>query len=390
MELQTDLAALREKYQKIMAKFTYQGKEPEAKERLRHLFHNQMTSVSSLAPEPQDWNAWTEACVQKKDWLGLCRVINQRNKNAMMPVIYGGYTYEKNVHCVLESFLCGNVQAMERILPLQLAQVKNCNDPFFPAAAHVLIGLWYQDASILEWAVPDAERFLEGKKPNLLQKAMVSFLLDLVSGNMDKGSEDLLEVCKGYPKDKRPVLGIRPFCTYAHGLYCLAQLLLPKNTFQTLKLPEYKLQPYQFLSGKAITIPTKNRRRKPGDTNNGWTFRPKALCRRFEPGILPPEQLVYIGEGCGGGAGAHTLQRADGTVMRTVWNGGLALAGTNGHKKTPFLRPRRSMERRGNCVEIFWMGRMGSAAARVRDPPVWENSKNKRPPDFYVRGPSRR
>ena len=125
MELQTDLAALREKYQKIMAKFTYQGKEPEAKERLRHLFHNQMTSVSSLAPEPQDWNAWTEACVQKKDWLGLCRVINQRNKNAMMPVIYGGYTYEKNVHCVLESFLCGNVQAMERILPLQLAQVKN-------------------------------------------------------------------------------------------------------------------------------------------------------------------------------------------------------------------------------------------------------------------------
>ena len=59
-------------------------------------------------------------------------------------------------------------------------------------------------------------------------------------------------------------------------------------------------------------------------------------------------------------------------------------------QKTPFLRPRRSMERRGNCVEIFWMGRMGSAAAWVRDPPVWENSKNKRPPDFYVRGPSRR
>ena len=124
MELQTDLAALREKYQKIMAKFTYQGKEPEAKERLRHLFHNQMTSVSSLAPEPQDWNAWTEACVQKKDWLGLCRVINQRNKNAMMPVIYGGYTYEKNVHCVLESFLCGNVQAMERILPCR----RSCAD----------------------------------------------------------------------------------------------------------------------------------------------------------------------------------------------------------------------------------------------------------------------
>ena len=74
------------------------------------------------------------------------------------------FLFEKNVHCVLESFLRGNVQAMERILPLQLARVKNCNNAFFPAAAHVLIGLWYRDGAILEWAVPDAERFMAGKK----------------------------------------------------------------------------------------------------------------------------------------------------------------------------------------------------------------------------------
>ena len=87
MVVHTDLAALKEKYQKIMAKFTYQGKKPEAKERLRHLFHNQMTFVSSLAPEPEDWNAWTEECIQKGDWPGLCRVINQLSKSAMMPPI---------------------------------------------------------------------------------------------------------------------------------------------------------------------------------------------------------------------------------------------------------------------------------------------------------------
>lgn len=87
MECRTDLEALQEKYQKIMAKFTYQGKEPEAKERLRYLFHNQMTFVSSLAPGAEDWNAWTEECIQNADWPGLCRVINQRNKSAMMPNI---------------------------------------------------------------------------------------------------------------------------------------------------------------------------------------------------------------------------------------------------------------------------------------------------------------
>lgn len=240
MELHTDLAVLREKYQKIMAKFTYQGKEPEAKERLRHLFHNQITFVSSLAPEPENWNAWTEECIQKMDWPGLCQVMNQRSKGAMMPVIYGGYNHEKNVHCVLECFACGNIQAMERILPLELSQVKNCNYPFFPVAAHLLIGLWYKDQSVLEWAVPDAERFLESKKSTLMDKAMVAFLLDLVSGDMDKGSEDLLAVCKGYPRDQKYVLGVRPFCTLAHGLYCLAQLLLSGDAFQALKMPEYK------------------------------------------------------------------------------------------------------------------------------------------------------
>lgn len=240
MELQAYPELLREKYQKIMEKFTYMGKEPEAKERLRYLFHNQRISVPSVSPEPGDWNTWTKECIQNADWPGLCRVINQRVKGPMMPVIYGGYNYERNFHCMLECFACGNIQAMERILPLELAQVMNCNYPFFPAAAHLLIGLWYKDEAVLEWAVPEAERFLERKKSTLLEKAMVSFLLDLVNGDMAKGSEDLLAVCKGYSRDQKCVLGVRPFCTLAHGLYCLAQLMLPKDVFQTLKMPEHK------------------------------------------------------------------------------------------------------------------------------------------------------
>lgn len=283
MELQTDFAILREKYQKIMEKFTYRGKEQEAKERLRHLFHNQMTFVSSLAPEPEDWNAWTKECIQKADWLGLCRVMNQRSKSAMMPVIYGGYNYEKNVHCVLECFACGNIQAMERILPPELTKVKNCYDPFFPAAAHLLIGLWCKDEAVLEWAVPDAERFLEKKKSNLLEKAIVSFLLDMVSGDMEKGSEDLLAVCKGYPKEKRPVLGMRPFCTLAHGLYCLAQILLPMDAFQTLKMPEYK----NFLPDFALW------RREHSDPDlSPWFRYPEGMELFNDIYAAPPARLV--------------------------------------------------------------------------------------------------
>lgn len=70
-----------------MAKFIYQGKEPEAKERLRHLLRNPWISVSSIAPELEDWNAWTEECVRLADWSGLCRVMNQRGNLGMLPRI---------------------------------------------------------------------------------------------------------------------------------------------------------------------------------------------------------------------------------------------------------------------------------------------------------------
>ena len=40
------------------------------------------------------------------------------------------------------------------------------------------------------------------RQSTLLEKGIVSFLLDLVNGDMDQGSKDLLAVCKGYPKAK--------------------------------------------------------------------------------------------------------------------------------------------------------------------------------------------
>lgn len=282
MELQTYFTLLRERYQKVMDKFTYQGNEPEAKERLRYLFRNQTISLSSMSPEPQDWNIWTEACIQNADWSGLCQVINQF-KGAMMPVIYGGYTYDHHFHCMLECFSCGNIQAMERILPPELTQVKKCNAHFFPAVAHVLIGLWYKDEDILEWAVPEAEQFLERKKSTMLEKSMFAFLLDLVSSDMNKGSEDLLAVCKGYPKDKKYVLGVRPFCTLAHGLYCLAQLLLSEEVFQTLEIPKYK----NFLPEFALW-----RREHPEPGLSLWLRYPNDLAL-FNPIYeAPPAKLI--------------------------------------------------------------------------------------------------
>lgn len=240
MDLQDYPQFIREKYQKAMDRFTYTGKEPQAKERLRHLYSNQFINLHSMAPEPQDWTVWMEECIQNADWPGLCRIINQRSKLDMLPCIYGSYTYEKNFYCMLECFVCGNVQFMERLLPLELLNVKNFYQPIFPVAAHLLVGLWHKDEAVLEWAATEAEQFVGRKKTTMLERAVVNFLLDLARDDIEKASEDLLAVCKGYPKDKKYVLGVRPFCTYAHGLYCLAQILLPAADFQALAMPKYK------------------------------------------------------------------------------------------------------------------------------------------------------
>lgn len=233
-----DLELMRKKYQKTMEGFKPKGVEPEEKERFRYLVR--MTAFSDFHVEPAYLNAWTEECIGNKDWPGLCRIINQRFQCAALPNIYGGYNHEKNPWCVLEAIACGNTRYIERILPPELALVNNFLDPFAPVASHLLIGLWYGNNEALEEAVSMGERFLTQKKPALFEKAIVAFLMDLGEEDMEKGSRDLLAVCRNYRNFKRHPFGVRPFCTYAHGLYGFARLLLPEERFEKLRMPEHE------------------------------------------------------------------------------------------------------------------------------------------------------
>lgn len=240
-----DLERMRMKYQEAMEGFRPRGVESEEKERFRHLV--KMTSFSDFQVDPAYLNAWTEACIKAEDWPGVCRIINQRFKCAALPNSYGGYNHEKAPWYVLEGIACGNTRDIERILPPELALVKNCLDPFAPVAAHLLIGLWYRDQAVLAEGVSMGERFLTQKKPTRYEKAIVAFLMDLGKADMEKGAQDLLAVCENYRNFKRHPFGVRPFCTYAHGLYGLAELLLPAEHFEQLQAPDHK----EFLAGFA-------------------------------------------------------------------------------------------------------------------------------------------
>lgn len=233
-----DLELMIEKYQETMQRFEPGGSQPEEKERFRYLV--KMTGFSTFHVGLDYLAAWMEECIENRDWQGLCRIINQCFKSESLPNVYGGYHHEGAVWRVLDAVACKNTNEIARILPLELSLVKNCLNPFAPVASHLLVGLWYRDNDVLEEAVSMAEKFVTQKKPALLEKSIVSFLMDLQAEDAQKGSQDLLEVCKNYRRFQRHPFGIRPFCTYAHGLYGLAQLLWPKEKFEELQMPKHK------------------------------------------------------------------------------------------------------------------------------------------------------
>ncbi len=60
---------------------------------------------------------------------------------------------------------------------------------------------------------------------------------------------------RAIPKTRNTCWGVRPFRTYAHGLYCLARLLLPEDKFQALEMPKYNnFLPAFALCGGSIAI----------------------------------------------------------------------------------------------------------------------------------------
>ncbi|MEY8522304.1 hypothetical protein AALA90_04685 [Lachnospiraceae bacterium 38-10] len=121
------------------------------------------------------------------------------------------------------------------------------------------------------------------KKSGQLEKAMIAFLLDLINGDMEKGSKDLLAVCKGYTRTQKYVLGMRPFCTLAHELYCLAQILLPEDVFRELEMPEYR----NFLAEFVLW-----RRVNPDPDRSLWLGYPEeleVLNRIYE---APPARMI--------------------------------------------------------------------------------------------------
>ncbi len=184
-----------------------------------------------------NYETWLDECLTSRNWQGLNDLIYQNLRHSLLPGCSSGYDHSRHFESVLAAIACGDTETVARVLPHELGPSSN-GYPFYIAAANLFMALWYHDDKMLETAIPKAEKFAASKKPQW-ERSAVLFLLCLHSHDMEAAAEHLLMVCKAYMRTDSGA-AYKRLCISAHGLYCLAWLLLPEDAFSQLKTPEYK------------------------------------------------------------------------------------------------------------------------------------------------------
>ena len=201
-----------------------------------------------------DYENWLKECLKSSNWNGLNDLIFQMNRHDLLPACPSGYDHCWLFLSMLGAFACGDISAIERMFPRELGLTAN-GYPFYVVASNLLISLWYnretyhlsstlrvgdrdKDEAMLTQALSKAEKFVTTKKPQW-ERATVAYLLALHNKDVAEAQTQLQEVCKSYMRiDVSPAK--KMLCVEAHGLYCLAYYLLPKEQYQQLQMPDYK------------------------------------------------------------------------------------------------------------------------------------------------------
>ena len=177
-----------------------------------------------------------------KDWQGLNNYFYQHNRLDIFPTYVpvddppGGYFFH-----VLRAIAVGDDKSVEHLFPAdrnlkKYVELGKGGHPLHRGEV-LLAGIWYQDSTLLDYAIPKAKKYVTGKWPKC-DIATIAYLLALQERDVEKASEHLENACKILHTDFSPVE--KKVFVPAHGLYRLAARVLDENEFQKLSMPEYK------------------------------------------------------------------------------------------------------------------------------------------------------
>lgn len=184
-----------------------------------------------------NYDVWLDECFLHEDWQKWNDLIFQQMRHDLLPGCEGGYDHCRNFLNALEALACGDNETMERILPSELGVTKN-GYPFYVVMSNLLMAMWYRDEILLPKALEAAVKFVGTKKPQW-ERSGAAFLLSLHKEDVKAMGMHLQNVCSGYMRADFSK-ALKRLCLPAHGLYSLAQNILPTEIFQQIKMPEHK------------------------------------------------------------------------------------------------------------------------------------------------------
>ncbi len=176
--------------------------------------------------------------LQGNDWNKINDFIYQENCIRCLVDFQCGESLYRAFLDMLDALAVGNMDTFKLLLPHKVERVTHIY-PLYPPAMNMLMGLWYKDATILKAAVPKAEKFVNGKRPQW-DRAVMSYLLSLYAGNPKEAGNNLETVCKSVMKSDFDSAD-RTLFVSAHGLYQLAAYIWDKELFEQLSMPEHKV-----------------------------------------------------------------------------------------------------------------------------------------------------
>lgn len=183
------------------------------------------------------YEACLENILKSKDWNQLNNFIYQENCVRSFASLMNGDSRYWSFLEMLEALAVGNIKAFEMLLPDEIETVTDIF-PLYRPATNMLIGLWRKDSGVLEYAVPRAKKFADGKRPQW-ERATAACLLALHEKNPKEAGMQLEMICKTAMRTDFDS-AYKMLFVPAHGLYQLADYLWDAELFQQLPMPNHK------------------------------------------------------------------------------------------------------------------------------------------------------
>ena len=191
----------------------------------------------SRYPKDEDFLSLFKSAEKNKDYPVMQQLFFTLNKRILLWNSDSGYDHCMVIYTMMPYLCCAEYDEIYREFPSDLPIAANGHSMMVNATA-LLQCILYKGKYDEEKVIAKAEKYILSKKPKW-DRAYVGCFLAIIKNDADMLSENLQELCNYHTRQS--ICGFMKYhCQSAYGILVFAKKNLPKETFEKVKMPEYK------------------------------------------------------------------------------------------------------------------------------------------------------